>query len=440
MLLAREKPLNTKTSLPWRLASLSALAGAVALAASLAGIRPAAGQTEPPATPPAGTLPAATDPALPPPVTAPVPVPLPPLGIVDFSVPLGGTPRITVPALGPAPVAFELPGESPANSDEAALLAEIKQLQDKLRALETKRSNTKPAENQSSMRDKIQSNQRYITQRGAKHIVMIHIDEQGMAWQEMWQTDEQGRLAKIMSRAPATSTEPVTSLIAEDGKTITMEFTSSTGSRVTQVLDAATGKLIESVPSPGKGEPTAEPRLTPPLVDPNVPQNPAAPRTTTPRRSELRFPTPIMPGAPTASAPVDEYNAVARPAGEPNMARGAQQLDLVSLATSYADAVGVLEAAQARVDENAKLSNTSAISQHEVRNAKLALSAAQRKEQILRSIAEVATDNAAQEFERSSQLHKAGQTTASAPTEAKTRLEILKQIFRMRPAESAPKK
>ena len=148
-----------------------------------------------------------------------------------------------------------------------------------------------------------------------------------------------------------------------------------------------------------------------------------------------------MPAAPTAAPPVYDYGfPVARPAGDPNMARGGQQLDLVSLATSYADAVSVLEAAQARIDENAKLSDTSAISQHEVRNAKLAFSAAQRKEQLLRSIAEVATESAAQEFERSSQLHKSGQITASAAGEAKARMDILKQILHMQPAESAPKK
>lgn len=59
MLLAREKRLSLKTSLPWRLASFSALACTVALAASLTGVRPAVGQAEPPAVaPPSATPPA----------------------------------------------------------------------------------------------------------------------------------------------------------------------------------------------------------------------------------------------------------------------------------------------------------------------------------------------------------------------------------------------
>ncbi|MBC7856581.1 MAG: hypothetical protein IAF94_24395, partial [Pirellulaceae bacterium] len=422
---------------------------------------------------PAETLPAATDPALPPPATAPVPVPLPPLGI-DFSVPLGGTPRITVPALGPAPLVFEFPGESPENSDEAALLAEIKQLQDKLHSLEAKRgAKYLPVPKGAA------------ANAGGNKIAITRADGEGKLWTEIWTTDETGKPSKIISKTAVAgdAAQPAQLAVTPDGKVIVKQITDKDGSPrlylidaatgkilgtapspvkvpqdspdwkaiVKEVvdkdgvrrhywLDAATGKVIESVPAPAKGEPTIEWRPTPSVANPNDPQKPDAPRTNTGRRSELRFPTPIMPAAPTASAPVYEHIVpVARPAGEPNMARGAQQLDLVSLATSYADAVGVLEAAQAKADEHGKLSGANVISQQEVTTAKLALSAARRKEQILRNIAEVATHSAAEDFERTSQLHKAGQTTASAATEAKTRMEILKQILGMRPAESAPK-
>jgi hypothetical protein len=126
-----------------------------------------------------------------------------------------------------------------------------------------------------------------------------------------------------------------------------------------------------------------------------------------------------------------------QPVGAPSIAQTDRQLDLVSLATSYADAVGVLEAAQARADDVAKLSGTNAISNQEVTAAKLALSAAKRKEQLLRGIAEVATDSAARNFER---ISKSGSTTDSAAAEAQTRLDILKQILHTRPAEPAPAK
>ncbi|MGI8982081.1 MAG: M56 family metallopeptidase [Pirellulaceae bacterium] len=359
MLLAREKPLSTKTSLPWRLASLSALAGSVALAASLAGVRPVAGQTapravEPPALVPDDVLPPASAPpaVATPPGASNTPVPLtPPLPTLPGATPPAvarpiWVPRITLPTVV----------EVPLSAEEAALLAEIKQLQAKLRGLEAKRNTTKQ-------------------QAAVKTITILRDNGDGSSSTEVWTTDEKGQPAKMISNSL----------------------------HRTRVLDAATGN------------PIAENRTS---------------AVTPPRRTYVPSLGPgqngVIPGEPIAR--------------EPNLHKDAQQLDLVSLATSYADAVGVLEAAEARVAENARLEGANGISQHELVAAKLALSAAQRKEQLLRKIAEVAREGA--QLEMSTGLYNSDgsggiNAALAANREAKTRMTILEQILDTRPAKAA---
>jgi len=128
----------------------------------------------------------------------------------------------------------------------------------------------------------------------------------------------------------------------------------------------------------------------------------------------------------------------AQPAGVPQYGKGSQQLDLVSLATSYADAASALEAAEVKMSEIGKLSDSKAISHQEVVGAKLALSAAQRKERLLRSIVEVATESAAQDLDRLSKAG-AGADNSAAAADAKTRLTILKAILGTKSAETAVK-
>ena len=102
-------------------------------------------------------------------------------------------------------------------------------------------------------------------------------------------------------------------------------------------------------------------------------------------------------------------------------ASGHRELDLLTLATSYADAVGDLEATQAKmadIDALAKQSPTS-ISKQEVTSARLAVAAAQRKQQLLQRIATVAL--------------KMGNIATSELEESQTRAEILKQILSTHP-------
>jgi beta-lactamase regulating signal transducer with metallopeptidase domain len=472
MLLAREKPLSTKTSLPWRLASLSALAGAVVLAASLAGVRPVAGQTDPPTTtPPAADPVPTTPPAIAPPSATPYAlpdaVPAPPTAPKLDTRP-AATPPLTAPFAVPPPIRLPtaaIPGEqsAPPSKEEADLLAEIRQLQEKLRSLQGKGRTSK---------------NQIAQQPGGKTVTLVREDGNGVQWTEIWSTDPKGEPDRLISKSERTIeqhrtvkssdgkfiyeelTEPDGSrsiqvvdsatgkiigksrvaskqsrtgriAVNNDGKTITEEFVEKDGSRRTVVIDAVTGKVITESRR-GAADPESRYAVVPESTGPTDSRPAEA------KRSELRFPTPIVPGT-TAFAP-PSVRSTAPSTAEPNMARGSQQLDLVSLATSYADAVSEVELAEAKMADIAKLGDSNAISNQEVTAAKLALSAAKRKEQLLRSIAEVATESAAQEFERTSQLHKTGVITASEAGDAKIRMEILKQILRTRPAETEPKK
>lgn len=448
MLLAREKPLSTRTSLPWRLASLSALAGAVALAASLAGVRPAIGQappaTEPPAVAPA--TPPAVDPTTPPAVTPPVlptadppafvpgaappaadpgpttprlptatePFPPPPVGVFAAPpatpAPAGVPMAVPPPAAGaenvPGPAAGTAP-PTPANTpEEAALLKEIQQLRDKLEALEKVRRPAAAGGWDAPTSRWTPAGVQAINLKG-KTVQLTRVDEQGVTWSEVWSTDDKGQPSKLITKSAKSGKLPPTAAApSPDNKTIVRE---EDGTQRVIIVDAATGKTIEE------------------------------------RVTNKRFPTPVLkPGAANATPPGKrrsvEYPVPAeytpQPANVPTFTKGEQQLDLVSLATSYADAVSVLEAAEVKMAEIAKLKDSNVISSSDISSAKLALSAAKRKEHLLRSIAEVATASAAQEYERTAQLHKNGVSTVSAAAEAQARLDILKQILGTRGAEN----
>jgi beta-lactamase regulating signal transducer with metallopeptidase domain len=442
MLLAREKPLSTKTSLLWRFASLSALAGSVALAASLAGVRPAAGQAAPAADPPPTVKPVTEATPLPPraePTTPAPAVPTPPLG-VPMTLPAATPP--TVPALPPVrltpPIAeVDAAPANPSSPEEAALLREIRLLQAKLRVLEAQRGNGARA-----------AGETITLQPGANQIKIVRADEKGILSIETWTTDEKGQPAKILSKTSVAGPAPSAVALSADGKLITKEFTNPDGSRVSQIVDAATGKVIaenhtgaaalrvknrdDVLPLDNKpGKPIVSPRVEYPT--PIVPGTSAETRTTVtgPRKGVFT--------APAGTSPSGIL--FAESANVPNVARGSQQLDLVSLANSYADAVSIREAAAAKMADIERLHDSKAVSQQEVTAAKLALSAADRKEQLLRKIAEVALESAAQEVEVATALHKSGNAPLSAAGEAKTRLAILKQILgTTKPAEATPPK
>lgn len=387
MLLAREKPLCTKTSLPWRLASLSALAGSVALAASLAGVRPAAGQTEPPAVAPPAAAPADVENKPAPRTDAPEPELR-----VRANLRAGASKddlletNPNIPPSGTRPLGEPVEAVSPA---EAALLAEIKQLQAKLRDLEAKRyTKVKPIED-----SKVGTKERLVGQ-----IKIIRADGQGFAV-ETWTTDKEGRPEKLLSisKQAVESREPVTEGTPNYREVIVPDL-----GRV----------LLPSGTKPGK-----------PITFPGPPH--------------VEYPIPTVKGTTRAPSiqnqPYSTESATlyGTPAGhsDPNLTKGGQQLDLISLATSYADAVSLREAAAAKLQDIEKLGDAKVISQQELTAAKLALSAAERKEKLLRSIAQVAMDSAAEEVQIAMSMRDAGRAPLSAAAEAKSRLAILKQIL-----------
>jgi beta-lactamase regulating signal transducer with metallopeptidase domain len=103
---------------------------------------------------------------------------------------------------------------------------------------------------------------------------------------------------------------------------------------------------------------------------------------------------------------------------------GRAQLDLVSLANSYVDAVGNLQIAEVRLHANQEKGDIA-----ETRIAKVNLETARRKVAIFRSIAEAAQDAAKSDLEIAVQQVQIGLAPKTAVTEAESRLKILKVIL-----------
>ena len=109
----------------------------------------------------------------------------------------------------------------------------------------------------------------------------------------------------------------------------------------------------------------------------------------------------------------------------------AGSLDLVALATSYADAVGNLRIAEARLE---------AVAEHgsgaEQRVEKTSLAAAERKARLLRSIAEIAVSGAEAEYKQARQMTDNGLLPQSKLAEAESKLKILHLILQSGGQES----
>ena len=106
---------------------------------------------------------------------------------------------------------------------------------------------------------------------------------------------------------------------------------------------------------------------------------------------------------------------------------GRAQLDLVSLANSYVDAVGNLQIAEVELARMADKGN--AFSKTELSMAKIKVDTAQRKVKIFRSIAEAALESAKSDLDLASQQAQTGLAPKTAVTEAQSRLKILQVIL-----------
>jgi hypothetical protein len=212
--------------------------------------------------------------------------------------------------------------------------------------------------------------------------------------------DERGQLEKRIKREAA---DKVATKPTADGN-IWKTFKAPDGSVTIHVYDRATGKFIEARPEIPRGK---------------LPANPPA----------ADAPRPESAGTPPATDPVPTTRVPERsPASSSH-----RELDLLTLATSYADAVSDLETAQAKLADTERLASKNVVSQGEVKLAHLAVAAAQRKEQLLQRIAKVALESVSKELKRASDLHEKGAISSFDAEEAQTRIEILKQILNTQP-------
>lgn len=468
MLLVREQPLSTRTSVMWQVASIAVAVLGIVLASSLGGVRPAIAQDKPALpgeVPPAVEAPAIDpSPALPgePPAAGPQPpaVPDPPqppqppspgeLPRDPFAPEGNGVP--TVPAL-PDPAHRNATAAKPEAQDQAAAIRELRaeqaQLEARLQALQARLKELGgvpyTTANPGKRKSKLEANTK-------EYVTLTRVDKDGAVWNELWTIDERGQTQKLIQREAAgklpvnVETEPTA-----DGK-IVKTFEGKDGSTV-HVYDSRTGKLIETRQEKARGkrekprtnrDPLATPeKLENPTLQPNNPLEPPSAGTAKPLPSisvALQAGLPSLPAAETAPAITPANPAVRGTTNnslpttrvqERSQGSSGRELDLLALATSYADAVGSLEATQAKLADieavEAKSSGT--VPKQEITSARLAVAAAQRKEQLLQRIAKVALESVSKELDRATQLHKNGIATASDMEEAQTRMEILKQIL-----------
>jgi beta-lactamase regulating signal transducer with metallopeptidase domain len=400
MLLVREQPLSTRTSVVWQLASVAVAALTIALASSLGGVRPAVAQEKPtlPApTPPAAEVPPAAEAAPPGAPEAPQP-PQPPVAPVPPTpaAPVAGGP--TKPNAIPLTTGEETQGAKieELKAQQAVLEAQLKALQARLQEL-----GVAPPAAGDVPKLPVNAN---------KTINVTRVDEDGRVWSDTWATDPHGRPGKLM-RSEQRGTVPVEARTkhTSDGKVFKV-FEEKDGAVTVHVYDEATGKFIET-----RREPT---------IDEGKPRIIEAP--TPPRGNGLPPGTTSYP--PTGAPPVTVASATRDPQTAAPSARH-RELDLVSLATSYADAMSNLETAQANLANTKSLASQNTVSKQELALAEVAVGAAQRKEQLLQRIVKVALEGATKELGNAAELHKAGVIPASGLDEMKTRVEILKQIL-----------
>ncbi|HEV3415799.1 MAG TPA: M56 family metallopeptidase [Pirellulales bacterium] len=280
---------------------------------------------------------------------------------------------------------------------------------------------------------------------GGKTVRLTRVDENGRVYEESWSTDPDGKPTRIMKKTEVPGEKTILSagpnLIVD--KVVVKEFVDRNGTTWLHLYelqpDGSAGRLIgahQLAKSDRDGEPTE-----PAAVPTSTTAGGEAP-TPYPGHSAKRawvsppgggdVPSPAFAeGGAANHAPPATSNRFAKSGtpGYPSMPSAAigesagpgistRPLDLVALATSYADAVGAEELAKAKVDESGSSPSTRA-----------GLNSAIRKEQLLRHIAEVAAQGAKQDYERGVKLHGAGAISIEEFTEMQARVEILEQIL-----------
>ncbi|HVX12399.1 MAG TPA: M56 family metallopeptidase [Pirellulales bacterium] len=396
MLIVRNGPLAIAPSVRWRLTSLAGALLVVVLAAAVGGVRPAAGQP----APGVGGAPAEIAPTVPPPTEKPASAEKP----AEAPKPADPTkpetpPKPTEPKASPAgPGLLEAPpvvGPPSSRGSEEQLLRErlaaaqrdIAALEERLRAL-TASSTANP---------KLPATA--VPAPPSNTVVLTRVNEDGSISTEQWSIGEDGKPSKIISKnvhesgdSPFATAKPPVVV----GERVVKEYTKKDGAVVRQYFDKNSGRLM--VAHESVGPPAMVGGGNPPSTQP-VPQPPR---------------------------PMAERGSHA-PGG----------LDLVSLATAYADALTNVESAQARYAAAESAHANKVISATELKEAQLVMQSAKRKYQLLRNIASVAADSAKAEFQRTQHLVQSGAASADAAAEAGSRWKMLTVILDSDPSSAS---
>ena len=279
----------------------------------------------------------------------------------------------------------------------------------------------------------------------AKVVQLTHPEKNGQLTVETWTVDAKGHPDRIVSKTLVTSDSPITSASPGkvDGNVVVKEFRDKSGNRWIHsyqiTSDGSAGKLIESrvvasndalagAPQTELAQPPAVSAALPPpekVPDPSRP----APSIFAPQAAQLA----ARPGS------ADYSGRVGGDAG--GSAVSTRPLDLIALATSYADAVSAVEMAKAKLAE-AQQTLTEQGQSRQLNSERVAVESAIRKEKLLRRIAQVAANGAKQEFQRAVRLQATGAIAADEIEQIKARLEILEHILGANDSEtgnSAPK-
>ena len=339
------------------------------------------------------------------------------------------------PAGGDAATAADLQAE------KAKLLDEIQALRAKLRELDgSKLGGIGPTTPDGLPGNKLPSDR----------IVILTRAENGHLIEERWTTDDNGKPSRLIERKEAPGDSPIVAAIPGigDGRRTMKMLKDKDGVIWMHVYDSKSGKLIEArqVPIDPLGTALVAPAAVPesaatpapksnqdprhfatgPAIEPAT--TPAYPAATQPEAAGNNQPSLIL--APAVSSPWEgKANRTPHALGggfeATTTAVSNRPLDLITLATSYADTVGAVELAKAKLAE----AEAKSMSATELLPYRAAIASAQRKEKLLRRIAEVATAGAKQEYERAEKLYRTGAMAVSEVSDVKSRLEILEQIL-----------
>jgi hypothetical protein len=141
-------------------------------------------------------------------------------------------------------------------------------------------------------------------------------------------------------------------------------------------------------------------------------------------------------GIVDAESSLDMRRETQAPTGRAGIA--GLQLDLVNLATSYSDAVAGVELAQAKLQRLDVMKDRNVVPEREALDARISMTAAKRKVEILRAIAEVARDATKQELEVVKQAYLSGTVSPNKLPALEGNLRIIELILRSSHNVTAP--